>query len=191
MFFIKHRISVYPFLVLTVLGSLLLGPGASDKVMGESSVLESRILQEGTPAPVFTAEDIDGNVHDLGDTLRKKPVLIFFWSFFCGPCREELPVLQQIYSEIGEDRMAFIGINLDGNKLAKAIKKFMSDGNYQFVNLFDELDGITYKVADPYGITGTPTAYIIDLDGKIAFSSVGHLDPEKLKQIIEGILAGS
>ena len=178
-------------LSLTIMVMLFLGPGGSSIAIADSSVLESRLLKIGATAPPFSAETIDGGEYMLENTLGKKPVLIFFWSFFCGPCREEIPILQDIYTQLGENNLEFLGVNLDGKGLAKAIKKFITDSNYQFISIFDELDGLNYKVADPYGVAGTPTAYIIDLDGKIAFSTVGHTQPEELKQIIEGILAGS
>ncbi len=164
------------------------GPALSSD---DENILESRILDLGTQAPYFSVKTLEGEQFDLKDHLGKKPVLLFFWSFFCGPCREEMPSLQEVYTQIGQDRMEFLGVNLDGKGLSKAIDKFIETSKLQFVPLFDELIGVTYKVADPYGVAGTPTVYIIDKDGKIAFAAVGRVKPEELKKVLKEILSGS
>jgi len=155
------------------------------------SILESRILKVGAQAPDISLETLKGEQFELNNHLGKRPILLFFWSFFCGPCREEMPSLQEVYTQVGADRMAFLGINLDGKGLSKAIDKYLEASKLEFVPLFDDLEGVQYKVADPYGVAGTPTAYIIDLDGKIAFAAVGRVEQEELKKILEEILSGS
>lgn len=187
MLFPLQRVQL-PF-ILVLIGLILSVPGLSLAVEGE--VLESRVLKTGTKAPLFTTPSLEGEDYDLGDVVGKKPVLIFFWSFFCGPCREEMPVLQKIYEEVGEDKIEFVGVNLDGKKLTKAITKFLTDSNMEFKSVFDELDGISYKIADPYGVAGTPTSYIIDMDGNIAFSAVGHIEPDEVKKLLGDLLSGS
>ena len=177
--------------ILTVLFLALLLGGVAFASEATDKVAENRILKIGTQAPDFEIQTIDGKPYQLREHLGQKPILLFFWSFFCGPCREEMPSFQNIYSEVGKDRMEFVGINLDGKGLSKAINKFLASSKMEFVPLFDELIGINYKVADPYGIAGTPTVYVIDLQGKIAFSGVGRVEPDELKKVLEGILAGS
>lgn len=150
----------------------------------QENLVQSKILKNGTKAPPFQGEELGGGNFDLTQYVGKKPVFLFFWSFFCQPCREEMPMLQKIHEEIGMDNVFFIGINLDGPKLGKAIEKFMSDSNLIFTTVFDELDGLQYRIADPYGVIGTPTAYVINLDGEIVFSAVGKIEPEELKEVL-------
>ncbi|NOY86028.1 MAG: TlpA family protein disulfide reductase [Deltaproteobacteria bacterium] len=176
------------FILLSLALLLSSAAFASDET---DKVAESRILKAGTKAPDFEIQTIDGKPYHLQDHIGRKPILLFFWSFFCGPCREEMPSFQKIYSELGKDRLEFVGVNLDGKGLSKAIEKFLASSKMEFVPLFDELVGVDYKVADPYGIAGTPTVYIIDLKGNIAFSAVGRVEPDELKGVLEGILAGS
>ncbi len=158
---------------------------------GAESILESRILKIGTDAPLFTTNSLNGEEFALEQYVGQKPVILFFWSFFCGPCREEMPVLQGLYDELGADKVAFVGVNLDGDKLSKAITKFMADSNLSFTTVFDELQGLEYKIADPYGVAGTPTVYAIGKDGKVIFSAVGRVEPHELKEVIENSIAGS
>jgi len=151
----------------------------------KGSVLESRILKTGEKAPIFQGEQLGGGEFDLSQHVGEKPVVIFFWSFFCGPCMEEMPILHRVYEDLGRDSVSFISINLDGVKLSKAIEKFMENSNLIFTTVFDELIGLEYKIADAYGVSGTPTLYLIDPDGKIALSIVGLVEPEELKGAIE------
>jgi thiol-disulfide isomerase/thioredoxin len=161
------------------------------KAADTEDILTGRILEIGTQAPVFSTKGLKGEDFELSRHLGKGPVIIFFWSFFCGPCREEMPVLQKIYEEMGKDRVTFVGVNLDGSKLGNAIGKFMQDAGLDFTVVFDELDGLEYKIADPYGVAGTPTVYAIDLEGNVSFSAVGRVEPEELKEVIMKSLPGS
>jgi thiol-disulfide isomerase/thioredoxin len=181
-FFRATAVLLCLLLVLTVSIS-----SAADK----EDILESRILKTGDKAPVFVTKNLDGSDFELSEYIGKKPVILFFWSFFCGPCREEMPVLQTIYEDLGKDQVMFVGVNLDGAKLGKAISKFMQDSSLDFTTIFDELNGLEYKIADPYGVAGTPTVYAIDLEGKISFSAVGRVEPEDLKEVLRHTLSGS
>jgi len=177
------------FSVLLCLVLLVGAPpaGAADK----EDILEGRILKIGDAAPLFSAKTLDGADFELGQHIGKKPIILFFWSFFCGPCREEMPVLQNLYEDVGKEKIAFVGVNLDGTKLSKAISKYMEDSGLDFTVVFDQLSGLEYTIADPYGVAGTPTVYAIDLDGKIAFSEVGRVEPESLKEALKASLSGS
>jgi len=154
----------------------------------QNSMVETRILKNGVIAPVFQGEELGGGNFDLAQHIGKTPVVLFFWSFFCQPCREEMPALQKVHEDLGLDNVLFIGINLDGPKLGNAIAKFLTDSNLTFTTVFDKLDGLEYMIADPYGVVGTPTAYVIDLEGKIVFSAVGRVEPEDLREVLTASL---
>jgi alkyl hydroperoxide reductase subunit AhpC len=53
-------------------------------------------LTVGTQAPDFKVRDIEGKEFHLKECCGKDAVLLFFWSFFCGPCREEMPMINQM-----------------------------------------------------------------------------------------------
>jgi thiol-disulfide isomerase/thioredoxin len=185
-----NRKKHYP-LITVLLGLALFLAVPLSMATGGESLLESRILKVGTDAPLFTASGLDGSEFALEPLIGQKPVILFFWSFFCGPCRDEMPVLQSLYEELGEEQVVLVGINLDGPKLSKAISKFMGDSNLTFTAVFDELKGLEYKIADPYGVAGTPTTYAIGMDGKVIYSVVGHLEPQELKEVIEQNISGT
>jgi len=148
---------------------------------------ESMVLKVGTAAPVFTLKTIKGEEYRLGDHLGKKPILMFFWSIFCGPCREEMPVLQKAYDRFGKDKLEFVGVNIDG-KVTRAIEKFTGESGFSFVTLMDELNGMSLKVSDPYGVVATPIVYIVDKAGKISFVGVGKAEEEALQEALSKVM---
>jgi thiol-disulfide isomerase/thioredoxin len=186
----SYKAKLYQATAVLVCLLLILGVSISAAAEKED-ILESRILKTGDKAPVFVTKNLEGGEFELSEYIGKKPVILFFWSFFCGPCREEMPILQQIYEDMGKDKVIFVGVNLDGAKLAKAIDRFMQDSGFDFTIVFDELKGLEYMIADPYGVAGTPTVYTIDLEGKISFSTVGKVEPEELMEILNHSLSDS
>jgi len=144
-------------------------------------------LKAGAKAPVFTVRDLADGEFDLS-AAGKDTVLLFFWSFFCGPCREEIPMINQMVRDYRGKGLQVVGVNLDGREMKKAIEKFVASEKVDFRIVFDELTGDSFKVADPYGVAGTPAIFLIDRKGVISFSAVGAVTPERLKAEIEKVI---
>ena len=145
-------------------------------------------LKAGTKAPDFKVQDLEGKEFHLASCCGKDAVLLFFWSFFCGPCREEIPMINQMAREYRGKGLQVLGVNLDGREMKKAIDKFVVNEKIGFRILFDELAGDSFRVADPYGVAGTPALFLIDKQGVIAFSIVGAVTAEQLKAEIAKVL---
>ena len=58
-------------------------------------------LGGGIHVPHLPLEDVDGRTHYLTDYVGRKVVVMTFWATWCLPCKQELPVLQQIYRDDG------------------------------------------------------------------------------------------
>jgi cytochrome c biogenesis protein CcmG/thiol:disulfide interchange protein DsbE len=142
-------------------------------------------LKAGAKAPDFKVQDLAGKEFHLASCCGKDAVLLFFWSFFCGPCREEMPMISQMAREYQGKGLQVLGVNLDGREMKKAIDKFVVTEKIGFRILFDELAGDSFRVADPYGVAGTPALFLIDKNGVVAFSVMGAVTGEQLKAEIE------
>lgn len=142
-------------------------------------------LKAGVLAPDFAVKDLDGKEFHLKDCCGKDAVLLFFWSFFCGPCREEMPMINEMTREFQGKNLQVVGVNLDGIEMKKAIDKFVVNEKIAFRIVFDELEGDAFRVADPYGVAGTPALFIIDKKGIISYSAVGAVSAPALRKEIE------
>ena len=122
----------------------------------------------GHPAPDFQYKTLDGEDKFLSD-LKGRPVLLNFWATYCGPCRYEMPLLQEIYEdpEWSERGLLIIAINLSESKTT--VQEFMEENNYSFMVLLD----MSGTVGMLYNARYIPMTYFIDKDGIIKDIKVG------------------
>ena len=146
-------------------------------------------LETGASAPDFTIRDTEGAPVHFAMEMTKKPTLLVFWSIFCEPCRFEMPVIQKMYDKHRDAGLSVLAVALDGEPLKNTILGFVRQEGYTFRVLIDELDekGM-FKVADPYGVGGTPTIYLVDRAGKVAFAKGGRVREEELEKAIQSVL---
>jgi len=155
--------------LLSVLTSGLLvigcfaGPEPPD---GESPTAPVEGAQVGNLAPDFQLQSLDGQTVSLGN-LQGKPVLINFWASWCGPCRSEMPYIQEIYEEWVDKGLVLLAINI-GESSSK-VEEFMQGLNLSFTVLLDTKQ----DVAQRYNVTGIPTTFFIDKDGIIQDKVIG------------------
>lgn len=148
-----------------------------------------RMLQPGALAPDFSIRDAEGAPFRLLDARGKKPVLLLFWSIFCEPCRLELPVLQKMHAQHKDSGLEVVGISLDGGALTNSIRGFVKQEGYTFRVLIDELDSRDgFKAADPFGVAGMPTVYLVDRAGRIVLARAGRVKEEELERAVQAVL---
>lgn len=124
------------------------------------------------PAPDFTLKTLNGESVRLAD-LRGQVVMINFWASWCGPCRQEMPLLNKIHDDYHKAGFTLLGINLD--EQTSAAKAFLKTTPVTFPVLHDEGG----KVADLYKNTAMPSSYFIDKKGKIAHLHRGYRPGEE------------
>lgn len=153
-------------------------------VIGSALALwQQRGLPNGTEAPNFELETLDGKTVRLSD-LKGKPVFLDFWATWCGPCRRALPHTEEFAKQY-KDKAHILTINLRED--AEKVRAFVERGQYTFPVLMDA-DG---SVAQKYGVRGIPHFVIIDAEGKIFHNQVGYGPgvEKSLKQKLEEAIA--
>ena len=80
-----------------------------------SSSSSSSSSQQANPAPSFPMEDSQGNTVQLSDFLGDKPVFLNFWASTCSPCKQEMPDIQALYEQYG-DQIHFVLVNVRGHE---------------------------------------------------------------------------
>ena len=159
--------------IVALLGVLLPGCTGSGSTSGQGPEI-------GKTAPGFTLKGLDGQEVSLSD-LRGKPVLLNFWASWCGPCRLEMPFLQQIYEKWTGEGLVLLAVNLQEDQ--NTVQEFVRNGGFTFPILLSPGN----EVPLAYNIRGIPATFFIDADGIIrdikigAFSGVGEVESKLAK----------
>lgn len=137
----------------------------------------------GHPAPGFTLADLSGkNVQLKEITSQNKVTLVNFWATWCPPCRGEIPELVKLYQKYRSQKMALLAINLQEDP--GQVKVFAENKGMQFPILIDNKG----QVANQYQVTGIPTTFIVDRQGRIRDFIVGGTTYEVLEAKIKPFL---
>jgi len=123
----------------------------------------------GGPLSPFALKDLDGAEHRLED-FRGKVLLVNFWATWCGPCRDEMPSIQELREKLKGKPFAVVAINLDEPE--SRVRKFLTQWKVDLPVLLDP----DRKVAREWNARILPATYIIGPDGRIRYSVVGELN---------------
>jgi cytochrome c biogenesis protein CcmG/thiol:disulfide interchange protein DsbE len=162
------------------------GPGAS----WVSNWLEARYGGETPPqgpsvgyhASDFELNTLAGEPVHLAE-LRGRPVVINFWATWCGPCREEMPLLEAAYTRYG-DGLAVLGVNYDEPQ--EMVQEFVDEMALSFPILLDP----RARVQKLYRVRAFPTTYFLDEEGVIRFHHIGVLNEKQLAAYLEQLGVG-
>jgi len=149
-------------------------------------------LEIGQTAPEFTVKDLEGKPFVFGEERTKRAHLLVFWSIFCEPCREEMPIIQRISDDFrAAGSLGVLAVNMDGEPFIDGIKGFLRQYKYSMRVILDELDpkGEQFAIADPFQVAGTPVIYLVDAGGKVAGSHLGRIGEADLRAMISRMLA--
>jgi len=136
---------------------------------------------EGTPAPAFKLQSLDGQTYDLA-ALKGSPVVLNYWATWCIPCAQEHSHLMQAARVYEARGVVFLGM-LYGDEPDTA-REFLSRRGQAYPVLIDPENG----VAIDYGVTGVPETFFIDREGKIALKVAEPLSFGAISSILESLL---
>ena len=150
----KHRIAT--ILTGAVATALLMSPASSGA--GSSS---------SGPAPQFSLESRGGPKISLAQ-YKGQVVMLNFWASWCGPCRQEMPLLDQMYKKYKPAGFTLIGVNVD--KDAPPVKELLARKPVSFPVLLDPAN----QVSKAYHVDEMPSTVIIDRKGEIRYIHRGY-----------------
>lgn len=132
--------------------------------------------------PSITLTDREGVTRNLTDW-NGRPLLINFWATWCGPCREEIPLLKSLRHERASERLEVIGIAVDTRE---EVLKYAREIGIDYPILIGEQDG--YAAAEAFGVSLVlPFSVFADEQGRIVTLKVGELHPEEAAFILDRV----
>lgn len=121
----------------------------------------------GALAPPIEGTDTAGDRIALGDS-RSRPVLVNFWASWCGPCVNEMPMLDEAYrASAGSFDILFVNVG----ETKGTVNEFLREHRFAFSSLIDA----TGRAASSYRVTGLPATFAIDAEGRLQQVVIGEL----------------
>jgi len=134
------------------------------------------------PAPNFTLLDSNGAKITLA-SLKGKVVLLNFWATWCGPCRIEIPWFIEFNKVYKSRGFAVVGVSMDEDGW-KSVKPYLAAKKMDYAIVIG-----TEDLAKAYGgIDSLPSTFVLDRDGKIAFSHNGLVGKDTYETEIRSLL---
>ncbi len=138
-------------------------------------------LDVGSTAPDFTLKSRSGENIKLSEQLGDV-VMINFWASWCAPCRQEMPLLEELYDRYADLGFTLLGVNVEED--SSAALDLLKEIPVTFPVLFDSRNDVSKR----YNVVAMPTTVILDRDGNVRYVHKGYLpgyEDEYRKQIKE------
>jgi peroxiredoxin len=171
--------------VVTAISLGLLLVSCSPNADKAAKAVEMKPAGDRKSAPEFSLKDADGKTVTLAD-YKGKVVLLNFWATWCAPCKIEIPWFADFEQRFKDRGFAVVGVSLD------------EDG-WEQVKPYIQANKINYRIlmgtdvtAQLYGgVDSLPTTFLLDGDGKIAFTHVGLVSKgdyeNEIVQLLDGV----
>ena len=141
--------------------------------------VSSMVGASASVAPTFTLPSRAGDKVSL-DQLKGQVVMLNFWASWCGPCRQEMPLLDQMHKRYSALGFTLIGVNVEAN--TQDAERWLGETPVSFPVLFDK----DSKVSKLYDVSAMPSTVFIDRKGNVRYLHRGYKpgdESEYLNQI--------
>jgi peroxiredoxin len=144
------------------------------------------VIPEGerSSAPSFSGTLLDGQEWSSTD-LSGDVAVINFWGSWCAPCRVESPEFQDVYADVAEQGVQFLGVNVkDQQQLAQA---FVANKGLTYPSLFDPASEVALAFRD-FPAAAIPSTVVLDRSGDVAAVYTGSVTQTDLQAVLDQLL---
>jgi peroxiredoxin len=143
----------------------------------------------GSAAPEFRAVTTDSAAtpRTFAD-YRGKVTLINIWATWCGPCEQEMPMLQKIWTEFRDQGVQLVAVSVDAPGMEGVIREFKTKYGITFDVLYDA----DARIKLDYMTTGVPESFLVGKDGIIRYKQIGEIrapDEQQIRALLKQLLA--
>ena len=157
-------------LMVITLVSVPLVPPALASEGGGRPVQQRGFVKPGQVAPDFRLRDMNGQMVSLSD-FRGKVVLLNFWATWCGPCRVEMPAMEELYRQYSRKDFEILAVSTDAQGVA-VTRPFQQENKLTFPILHDA----DFRVGLSYGARTLPMTFMVDRNGIVRQQIFGARD---------------
>jgi len=133
---------------------------------------------EGQAAPDFVLKSTGGENIRLSEH-RGDVVMINFWATWCGPCRQEMPLLDDLYGRYQRVGFNLLGVNIDDD--SRRAMQMVEELGVSFPVLFDE----SKEVSKLYAVEAMPVTVLVDREGQVRHVHHGYKPGYEEKYLTE------
>jgi peroxiredoxin len=173
--------------VALLAGVVAIGAMFAGRASGRALDKPLQAVESLPKAPALMLPDEEGKKTWRLSELRGKVVLVNFWATWCPPCRKELPSMERLWRQFKDAGLVVLGVNV--GETGDEVFAFSNglETPLTFPLLLDEES----RVAQSWPVTGLPTTYLVDKQGRIAFRAIGgrEFDSPAIVQQVRELLA--
>jgi thiol-disulfide isomerase/thioredoxin len=179
---LTHRATITQQDSATAAASAAVAKDASDEIKAPADQAEPKPRAIPETLPAISLPDRDGVTRALSEW-KGRPLVVNFWATWCGPCREEIPLLKALRNERSRDRLEIVGIAIDQRD---AVLKYARDIGIDYPILIGEKDG--YAAAESLGVALVlPFSVFADSNGRIVTLKIGELHANEAAFILDRV----
>jgi len=185
---------IKPWVVFVTVMLILRYTGALSgiSILTGRALMETGVMDASADEPAvakkfnynFTIKDLDGKLIDVKE-FKGRTIFLNLWATWCGPCRMEMPSIQNLYNQVDNEKIMFIMLSIDQQGDLGKVKSYIKDKEF------------TFPVYMPASILPNqlqvgmiPTTFVIDPEGRIVASERGaaNYDTPEFKALLEKLV---